>query len=271
MSRSVARPKKNNFPALLKYWRGARGMSQLDLAHAADVSARHISFLETGRSEPSREMVLRLAATLDVPLREQNALLECAGFAAQFREGSIDELSPSILRALERMEAQQEPYPLVVMDGGYNLVRANAAAQRVLSRFVDDPSVLQGGNAFELVFDPKGARAYLEDWDRIARGLLSRLQRDLIAQPGNRELVALHSALLSYPDVPASWREHDFDIPSEATMEFRMRRGDLRMAFFTTVTMFNAPQNVTLEELHIESYCPLDEHTAELCRQLAES
>src|SRR5688500_16409012 len=123
------------FPALLRHWRTRRGLSQLDLALAADVSARHVSFLENGRAQPSREMVLRLASTLDVPLREQNSMLVGAGFGAEFPEPSLESgLSPAIEAALARMLKQQEPFPLVVMDRCYNALRTNLAATRVLSR-----------------------------------------------------------------------------------------------------------------------------------------
>lgn len=122
-------------PALLKFWRGRRGLSQLDLALAAEVSARHVSFLETGRAQPSREMVLRLGAALAVPLRDQDAMLRAAGFQPVFEERGLEAgLPPAIAQAIERMMAQQEPYPLVVMNRGYEVLRANAATFRLLPR-----------------------------------------------------------------------------------------------------------------------------------------
>jgi transcriptional regulator with XRE-family HTH domain len=260
------------FPALLRHWRTRRGLSQLDLALAADVSARHVSFLENGRAQPSREMVLRLASTLDVPLREQNSMLVGAGFGAEFPEPSLESgLSPAIDAALGRMLKQQEPFPLVVMDRCYNALRTNLAATRVLSRFVRNPARLDARpNLLRLSFDPELARSFVVDWERVARALLSRAHREALAHPGDGSLGALVRSICEYPDVPESFRQPDFSSPSEPTLAFRLRRDDLDLAFLTTVTVFNAPQNVTLDELRIESYFPLDDATARACERLQE-
>src|SRR5579859_3587977 len=119
------------FPALLKHWRNRRGLSQLDLALAADVSPRHVSFLETGRAQPSREMVLRLGATLNVPLREQNGMLRAAGFGEEFPEPDLAVLPPGVALAIERMMQTHEPYPMTVLDRRYQLLRANQGATRL--------------------------------------------------------------------------------------------------------------------------------------------
>ena len=258
------------FPALLRHWRTRRGLSQLDLALAADVSARHVSFLENGRAQPSREMVLRLASTLDVPLREQNSMLLEAGFSAEFTEPSLESgLSPAIDAALGRMLEQQEPFPLVVMDRCYNALRTNGAALSLLSRFVLDPSRMGAPpNLLRTLFDPQLARPFVVDWERVARALLSRAHREALAHPGDANLAALVRSLFEYPDVPESFRQPDFSSPSEPTLAFRVRRDDLELAFLTTVTVFNAPQNVTLDELRIESYFPLDAATAQACERL---
>jgi transcriptional regulator with XRE-family HTH domain len=258
------------FPALLRHWRTRRGLSQLDLALAADVSARHVSFLENGRAQPSREMVLRLASTLDVPLREQNAMLVEAGFAAEFPEPRVEDgLAPAIESALARMLEQQEPFPLVVMDRGYHALRTNRAALRVLSRFVLKPERLaERPNMLRMVFDPELARPFVLDWERVARALLSRAHREALAHPGDASLGALVRSIFEYPDVPESFRQPDFSSPCEPTLAFRVRRGELELAFLTTVTVFNAPQNVTLDELRIESYFPLDDATTRACERL---
>src|SRR5437899_2869377 len=129
----MARSETRLFPALLRHWRTRRGLSQLDLAVAGDVSSRHVSFLETGRAQPSREMVLRLGATLNVPLRDQNDMLRAAGFDEAFTEPPLDGgLSPGIARAIDRMLAQHEPYPMTVLDRRYNVLRTNEGATRLL-------------------------------------------------------------------------------------------------------------------------------------------
>jgi transcriptional regulator with XRE-family HTH domain len=256
------------FPALLRYWRGARGMSQLDLAGAADVSPKHISFLETGRAKPSREMVLRLATTLGVPLRDQNALLVAAGFAEAFREVDAAGFDPNVRRALERMMAHQEPYPLLVLDRHYELVMHNAAARRFLLAVLGDRAERER-NAMKLLFDPALLRPHVVDWERTARLLLSRLQREALYRRRDEGLQQLIAQLCAYEGVPQGWRTLDFETPSDATLNMRFEFAGQRIGFLTTLTVFQAPQNVSLEELQIESYFPLDDVTEQVCRMLA--
>jgi transcriptional regulator with XRE-family HTH domain len=254
------------FPALLRYWRGARGMSQLDLAGAADVSPKHVSFLETGRAKPSREMVL--ATTLGVPLRDQNALLVAAGFAEVFREVDPAQFDPNVLRALERMMAHQEPYPLLVLDGHYDLVMVNSSARRFLAAVLGDRAERER-NAMKLVFDPALLRPHILDWERTARALLVRLQREALYRRRDAGLQQLLATLCAYEGVPEGWRTPDFETPSGATLNVRFDFAGQEIGFLTTLTVFQAPQNVSLEELHIESYFPLDEATEQVCRALA--
>lgn len=259
------------FPAVLKHWRQRRGLSQLDLSLAADVSGRHISFLETGRAQPSREMVLRLGAALDVPMRDQNQMLLAAGFEAEFAEpGLAAGLPPPIEQAISRMLRQHEPYPMMVMDHRYDLLRSNAGAQRLFALVVADPSALAPPvNVFRALFDPRLARGAVIDWERTARAVLSRLHREALARAGDATLSELLRSLLEYDGVPEDFRQPDFSVPSDPTLVLRMRARGVELAFFLTVTVFSAPQNVTLEELRIESYFPLDEATARTCEALA--
>jgi transcriptional regulator with XRE-family HTH domain len=268
----VTRDEPGLLPALLRHWRTRRGMSQLDLALAADVSARHVSFLETGRSQPSREMILRLGAALGIPLREQNALLRAAGLEPEFSEpGFADEVSPAIDQAISRMLARHEPFPMVVLDRGYRVLRRNEAARRVIARIVAEPSAVESPpNLLRLLFDPRLARTAILDWERTARALIGRLHRESLARPGDAELAALLRSLFEYPDVPATLRQPDLSAPSEPTIPIRIRIGDHRLAFLSTVTAFSAPQNVTLDELRLESYFPLDEATLAVCERLTE-
>ena len=268
---TAKKPRGGLYSALLKYWRGLRGMSQLDLALAADVSARHVSFLETGRAQPSEEMLLRLAANLDVPLREQNAMLRAAGFDELFEEPSIDhEVDQAIAFALERMFAQHEPFPMMAMNRRYDVLRTNHAAGRLATLLIADPTAVATPlNAFRLLFDPRLARNYIVGWKHAGQALLSRLHREALHRPEDEGLAALVEELLSYPDVPAEWRQPDFSIPNDATYSFKFKKGDLELAFLTTVTTFSAPNNITLEELQIESYFPLDQATEDACRKLA--
>jgi len=261
------------FPALLRHWRTRRGMSQLDLGFAANVSARHVSFLETARAAPSREMVLRLATTLQVPLRDQNVLLRASGFADAWSEPDVapGALPKPILAAIERMLDKHEPYPMTVLDRTYNVTRSNRGGSALLQGFVAEPSRLLAGplNVFALIFDPKLARPFMIDWDRIAHSLVARLHREVLAHPEDAALGDLLASLFRYPGVPESFRQPDFSVADEPVLTLRLQRDDVALSFLTTVTAFNAPQNVTLEELRIESYFPLDEATEAHCAAVA--
>lgn len=251
------------FPALLKHWRRSRGMSQLDLAIAADVSSRHVSFLETGRAKPSEEMVLRLGAALGVPLRDRNAMLNAAGFPELFDEPALDGgLPPPISRALDRMLASHEPFPMVVMNSRYDVLRTNQGAAALMRRIILEPEALGVPiNGFRLLFDPRLARPFIEDWAEVAHGLIASLHVESLQRPNDEGLSDLLRSLHEYPGVPEAWRQ-PAPRPAEATFTMVLKRDALRLAFLTTVTRFNAPANITLEELRIESYFPLDDETS---------
>jgi transcriptional regulator with XRE-family HTH domain len=260
------------FPALLRHWRTKRGLSQLDLAVSADVSSRHLSFLETGRAQPSREMVLRLGATLDVPLRDQNELLRAAGFPPEYGEPSVhDGLPAPIAQALERMIAVHDPFPITVLDRHYDVLRVNDGGARLFSRFVAEPAALPARlNVYRLLFDPRLVRPFVADWERVAHAMVARLHREALARTQDPALGALVRALLEYPGVPEAWRQPDFSAPAEPALTVRLRRDELDLSFLTAVTAFNAPGNVTLDELRIESYFPLDRATEQACLRLAD-
>ena len=260
------------FPALLKHWRRQRGLSQLDLALSADVSARHVSFLETGRSRPSAEMVLQLATTLGVPLRQVNAMLRAAGHDAIYDE-SDDALPVSVVEALALLKAHHEPFPLVVdrphvpgagpEPGGAAAVRGDPGRQRG-----------EGGagagelNLARLTFDPDGAQPYLVNFDEVGRELLWRIQREVLADPDDGEMRDLLDELLAMPTVDPDWRHVDFLVPSDPALVLHLRAGDLDLRFLTMITAFQAPQNVAVEHLRIETWFPYDDATAEACRLL---
>ena len=257
----------NLFSAQLRYWRRARGLSQLALSNVANVSSRHVSFLETGRAKPSREMVLRLGRALSVPLRKQDEMLAAAALPREFStEAPAPALPAAIERAIETMLARHEPYPLVVMNSRFDVLRTNAGAVQVLSRFVADPGVVAAPlNAMRVLFDPRALRPHVVDWASGARALLARLHQEALARPDDAGLRALLEDLMDFPGVPAAWREPDFSVPCEPVFTLRLERGAERAAFLTTLTTFSAPRTVDLEELCIESYFPLDEETERLC------
>jgi transcriptional regulator with XRE-family HTH domain len=255
------------FGALVKHWRARRGLSQLDLALAAGVSARHLSFLETGRAKPSEEMVLRLADVLDVPLRDRNLLLEAAGLPARFAQHDV--LPAAVELAIDRMLAAQEPYPLLVMSSLYEIVRRNRAATRLIDGLVATPEARDERNLYALLFDPRALRPSVIEWDALAARMLARLQREALVHaddPRRRELLA---RVGRYPGVPRSQPAPDLSMRIEPTLVLRLRWREVALSFLTTVTVFSAPQEVAIEELRIESFFPLDDTTASACAEIA--
>jgi transcriptional regulator with XRE-family HTH domain len=254
-------PSSGHLGALLRHWRAARRVSQLDLALDAEVSSRHLSFVETGRSQPSREMVLRLADALQVPLRERNALLLAAGYAPLYRETDLE--APEMVAAKHAVEfilAQQEPYPAIVVDRHWNLLLSNDATRRFLGRFLDAPPPLPL-NAMRLIFHPAGLRPFIENWEEVAGHLIERVHREAAGAPPDAEAKALLEEMLGYPGVPGRWRTPQLDRAPAPLVSVVYRRGDVRLTFFSTITTFGTPQDVTLQELRIESFFPADEAT----------
>jgi hypothetical protein len=215
-------------------------------------------------------MILRLAAALDVPLRDRNGMLRAAGLEPEFPEPPLAAGMPAVEQAIARMAAQHEPFPLLVVNGRYDVLRANEGATRLLRRLLPEAGPpASAGNLPRLVFDPDLLRPVVVEWERTARALLARLHRESLARPGDAELAALVRALLDYPGVPSSWRRPDLSAPSEPTLGLRLRLASAELGFLSTVTAFSAPQNVTLDELRIESYFPADDATARACAALA--
>jgi transcriptional regulator with XRE-family HTH domain len=192
-----------NFGVLLRRWRAARRVSQLDLALDADISTRHLSCVETGRAQPSREMVLRLAEALQVPLRERNALLLAAGYAPLYLHTGLDTLElEAAHRAVAFLMAQHEPYPVLVVDRYWNTLRMNAGAKRFLALFPGSDSVTPR-NEVRLVFHPQGLRPFIENWESVAARIIQRVHREAAANPSDETMKRFLEELLSYPDVPS--------------------------------------------------------------------
>lgn len=256
------------FPALLKHWRRQRGLSQLDLALVADVSSRHVSFLETGRSRPSPEMVLRLAAALGVSLRRTNEMLRAAGHTAAYDE-STDDLPDMVAAAVELMGAHHEPFPMLVVDRCYRIRHANDGGRRLLTAVVGDVPVDQV-NLASVTFDPHGAQPFLVNFDVVGRELLWRIQRELLEAGDDHDLRRLLDELLAMPTVDPDWRHVDLSAASDPVLTVHLRREGVDLRFVVAVTSFSAPQNVAVEELRVETWFPADEATAEACEVLAD-
>jgi transcriptional regulator with XRE-family HTH domain len=256
--------------ALLRDWRSARHLSQLELALDAQVSSRHLSYVETGRSQPSREMVLRLADALDIPLRARNALLVAAGYAPLYFETGLGAPEMAQLRsAIELILQHQEPYPAFVLDRHWNIRMSNQAAARC-TRFLLGAEPTEQ-NMIRLVVHPKGLRPVLVNWEETASDLIRHLHTQIAASPSDERAKALLSEVLAYPGVPARWGSRDIGSSTTPLLTTIFRKDDVELRFFSTITTFGTPRDVTLEELHIECSFPADEATAAKCRALFSS
>ncbi|MBV9265192.1 MAG: helix-turn-helix transcriptional regulator [Acidobacteriaceae bacterium] len=248
--------------ALLRHWRALRHISQLDLALEAGISTRHVSYVETGRAQPSREMIIRLATALQVPLRERNALLLAAGYAPLYRQNGLD--APEMeeaKRAIDFLLAQQEPYPAFVVDRYWNILMMNCGTRRFFSLF---PKLVlpERPNAIRLVFQPDGLRPFIANWESLAARLIQRVHREAATVgPSDSQMAALREELLNYPGVPSRWRTPDLASAPPAFLTIDYRWNEYIVRLFSTITTFGTPQDVTLQELRIECFFPADETT----------
>jgi len=263
------------FGQVLRQWRLARRMSQLTLATEAEISSRHLSFLETGRAQPSREMVLLLASVLDVPLRDQNLLLTAAGYAPIYRETALGapELG-QVQQALRFMLQKQEPYPAIVVDRHWNILMQNAAGGRIFGLFLDREAMAEvpgPPNAIRMTFHPRGLRPYLVNWEALAGPLIQQVHREAVGGIPDEGTRRLLEEVVSYPGVPARWRTPDANAHSTAVLPFTLRKGDLTLRFFTTIATLGTPQDITLQELRVECFFPADAATDERAHALAEA
>ena len=249
------------FGALLRDWRRRRRLSQLDLALEAGVSTRHLSFVETGRSKPSPEMVLHLADELDVPLRERNRMLLAAGYAPIYEERPLDDPAmDAVHRAVQLVLDGHDPYPALTVDHGWALVSANRGAQ-LLMQGLPDELLAPPLNVLRASLHPDGLAPRIANLAQWKAHLLDRLARQ-IALTGDRALQTLYAELDEYPAPPLE-RGHEPDAAGDVVVPLRLRLGDDELRFFSTVTTFGTPVDITVEELSIESFFPADRRTAE--------
>jgi transcriptional regulator with XRE-family HTH domain len=264
------------FGPMLRAWRRRRGASQLALALQSGVSQRHVSFLESGRARPSRDMVVQLTSALDVPLRQRNTLLLAAGFAPVYRESGLGtpELAP-VRHAIDRILKQQEPYPAVVIDRLWNLLQANDAANAfIVFLFEGPPPPPPAGkspNLLRWLLDPKALRPKLSNWEEVARHLVSTTYAEILADGGEPKALAFIEEVMAYRDVPASFRKLRFEERPSPVLTLDYVVGGKSLSVFTTISTLGTPQDVTLQEIRIESFFPADERSDALFRSLAAS
>jgi transcriptional regulator with XRE-family HTH domain len=254
------------FGRLLREWRSLRRRSQLGLSLDAEISARHLSFLETGRARPSREMVLLLASALEVPLRERNALLQAAGFAPAYRETGLTEPAMAeMVSALRLILGQHEPFPARALDRHWDLVMINDAYREILARIFGKPCDIA---TYEVLPTPRiNVRPYVANWEEVARDVLARVRREA-AFDGDAETGALLAELARSSGLPASSTLSSL-APQAMVIPVVVRAGTDLLRFFTTLTTLGAPQDITLAELRIEAFHAADAATEATMRAIA--
>lgn len=256
-----------DFASLLRAWRQRRGLTQLDLALAAELSAKHLSFLETGRALPSRDMLLRLCRVLDLPLRERNVLLTAAGFAPSYRRTPLaDPTMSQVRQALALLLERHEPYPAVAVDPGWTVLMANDAYVRTLQWLggrdlrggqgiaVHGEPPVAGSNALLPLFDPEGVRRNVANFEVVAPAMLMRVHREAVRHPRARDLLR---KLLALPGCPSPWTGPVDD--AQVLVPLVLAHGGIHVSTFLTITTLGTAQDITAQEVHIETFFPADE------------
>lgn len=244
---------------ILRFWRKMRRVSQLDLALDVGISSKHLSFVETGRSQPSRNLMLKLAHSLNLPLRHRNAFLKAAGYASEFGEQPFNGEKMEIVRqALRRMLEKHEPYPAFVINTGYRILMTNSGFEQVIKFFVGEKALEKYDNTYRLTFAKDGLRRYIRDWPVIEHFMLARLWEEVLSTQSD-ELYALYEEIskLKTTENPINF-QIDNDLP---VMYLTLEKDSMKASFFTTITTFGTPLDLTAQELRIESLFPADEET----------
>jgi len=261
------------FGDLLKAWRTARRYSQLELAMETHVSQRHLSFLESGRAGPSRDMVMHLSHVLRVPLRERNGLLLAAGFAPSYPERSLEDADMAAIRqALETTLRHHEPFPALVVDRLWNVVMHNAAVERLIALVGPPTHVWQRvdpsgrRNLMRLSLHPLGLQPLMVDWPQTAAVLLARLQLEVQSNPANVELRALLSDLHSLPGVPAAVEMGSQTAFRPPVLSLALRRGQATLELFSMICSFGTAVDLTADEMRLELFFPSNDATAQFLR-----
>lgn len=269
MNRSTAAA-LDSFGDLLRYWRGKRGYSQLELAGEAAISQRHLSFLESGRSRPSREMVLKLGRVLDIPLRQRNLMLSAAGFAAAYGERNLtDPELREVKQALDFMLAQAEPFPALVVDRLWNRVMANGATDVMMEWLTGTPVQHHAGgevNVIQAMLHPQALRPYVANWREVAGDAIHWIHREALAEGPAGPAHELLEQLLAIEDIPSDWRTPNLEARGLPFLPLVLKRDGTELRLFTTITTLGTPHDVTLHELRMESFFPADEVTADWFR-----
>ncbi|MBV1887359.1 MAG: helix-turn-helix domain-containing protein [Parvibaculaceae bacterium] len=266
---SQAKPLETPIGQILKGWRAKRHLSQLALSLEAGVSARHISFVETGRSRPSRELVVQLADALLIPYRDRNMLFLAAGFAPIYTETNFnsDDLKTH-RRLIEMILKRYEPFGAVAVDRAWNILLSNSGFQSTLDLLElpqTHPEIC--GNILKLLFSPDGLRPHIVNWHEVGHHLYQRAHREAIE--GGSEAQKTLKEISETCDIPSPWHLVDISKPLELMVPLHMRIDGMDLRFYTTITTLGTPQDITLQELRIEAFLPADTETETLIEGFA--
>ena len=254
---------------LLRDWRALRGMSQLDLALHAGFSARHVSFIETGRTQPSRHALLILAESLDIPLRERNRLLEAAGYAHVYRQTPLAAEEMTHMRSVLRFILDRHhPYAAAALDRYSNCIMGNGPSERLVTTLVDRSLLTEPVNYLRVTFHPLGARRWIVNWDELSRCLLGRTERELGAIRDDPTGAALLDELRGYDPPSDRNRSSSGPVGADLLVPIHIRKDALELRLFCTYMTLGTPQDVTLQELRIETFFPADEASARAWRSM---
>ena len=272
--RTVVRTSESpsRFGERLRDWRRQLGLSQMKLALESGVSTRHLSFLETGRAQPSEEMVLRLCETMDLPLRERNVLLAAAGFGSLYRETALEAPEMQTLcRILTTLVERHDPYPAFLLDHCWNVLFANTAVSRCFAPFARDAPVWRAEplNLLRLTLDPEGLRPSLLNWDVVASEAFARVRREEAFSRSESGLRALVREFESDPDVNQRPAGRSREFVPEVVLPLHLKSKDLELRLFSTVTTVGVPGDITLEGLRIEAFVPVDDASDDALRRLS--
>ena len=247
---------------ILRFWRQLNKISQMDLALDIDISPKHLSFVETGKSKPSRDLVSKIAQSLKLPFRHRNAFLIAAGYAPEFEEQPFDGQKMEIVRgALRRIIEKHEPYPAFVVNTGYKILMKNSGYDQIVKFYAGENALKKYDNAIRILFSEDGLRNYVKGWPAVEQFLLARLWEEVVSTQ-NVELIALYKEIsqLRTSDDPI-----DFQIDNNLPiMSLILEKKSKKVSFFTTITTLGTPLDFTTQELRIELLFPSDEETKQL-------
>ena len=256
------RKKNESVGDLLRYWRKFNRMSQMDLALEAGVSTKHLSFVETGRSKPSRRLALKMAQLLKLPLRHRNSFLKVAGYAPEYGEEPFDGEKMEIVRmALQRMLDKHDPYPAFVVNATYTILMANPGFDQLIKHLVGERALKKYDNVYHLTFAEDGLRPHIKDWPSIEQFMLNRLWDEAVSTQ-NSQLFSLYDEISKLGTLQ---EVVDFQVEDNLPiMSLTFEKGAMEASFFTTITTLGTPLDLTTQELRIESLFPADKETKEL-------